>query len=107
MDSGSAAPTLMLGVRETLAEKDLMTAMLRCGAAVVAVPFGFSTRDPRSGPRVSIAFNFPMAFRFAADKAGRRRLATREMMTMTTRSSMSVKAREAEAFIQLPVFACY
>src|SRR5690349_6832112 len=105
MDSGSAAPTLMLGVRDTAAVKDLIWAMLRCGGVTAAGDLAMSLRAAWCADSTEVAVR--SAFILARDNAGSKRPAMMEMMTMTTRSSISVNAREAEAFITMPVFACY
>src|SRR6478672_4677534 len=95
----------MLGVRDTAAVKDLMSAILRCGDVIGAGALAISLRA--TWRAVSDVVADRSARFFARDNAGRRRPAIMAMMAITTRSSISVNAREAEAFITVPVFACY
>src|SRR4051812_14246336 len=102
MDSGSAAPTLRPGVNETLAEKDLISAILRCGAVSRAVLPSSLWATWRAD---SFAVATRRAFILARERAGRSRPARTAMMAMTTRSSMRVKPRR-EVFIQC-LCLCY
>src|SRR5438128_559521 len=91
MDSGSAVPTLSPGLRETVAAKLFTVARVRCGAA---------WPTPARSCGEAIAGAEPLALmllrraRFlAALRLGRRIAATTARITITTSSSISVKAR--------------
>src|SRR5579862_8068741 len=90
MDSGSAVPTLSPGLSVTVAVKLLTVARVRCG--------GWPARrlSWETGATIADAAGLTLllrAFFLAADSAGRSNAARTDIITTTTSSSISVKAR--------------
>src|SRR5512139_781853 len=98
MDSGWAAPTLRPGFRETVAAKFLMVARVRAIGWI-----GAALSTARAAAVAAFDASFFMLMRMARflaeDSAGRSMAATRAMMAMTTRSSISVKAQRLGSFM--------
>src|SRR6266536_3244838 len=93
MDSGWAVPTLKVGLSETVAEKLLTVARVRCGETDwAALAESWCDVIPGAGPAEFMLLR--NARFFAALRLGRRSAASTARMTMTTNSSIRVNARE-------------